>query len=406
MYAETEMAAFQIFVTQEPTIRLITHSKIRRKKLHGNLHTYLKLFKMFGIDIGNSWNIQLKTTASSIRRNLMKLYWVSLTLTMLSSTYIACSTYVTSSTYGENLKNLLDTVIMTLTSFLMWRHTAKFQRKINKIIEKLQNLQFTLEILPPQKFITFSYSFFIILCFLSIILYAYPYDQEKSKFIFSVITFDSRYTDWRVTLLTWHVYYFEMHYQYFFTCALALFYIIVCRYMMLILSRHVDINKTILKMRFISAADCDICFIRYEAIISTFDTINSLLSFPIFLESCYSACGVLWGLLMILMHQEDEIAAKDFLFSFTNFVLFTAISFASSAVNEIDKMAKKTNLKILRSLNKAERNKTKEGVEILSQTCHAPAFTLTGWNVFEYTKGFYLTALGCLTTYTLLVIDL
>ena len=89
-----------------------------------------------------------------------------------------------------------------------------------------------------------------------------------------------------------------------------------------------------------------------------------------------------------------------------NIALFTGTVFNASDVNEADKKAKAFNIKILRSLDTKNRRKIKESIEILSQMSHAPAFAMTAWNFYEYTRGFYLTSIGCFLTYALLIINL
>ena len=131
--------------------------------------------------------------------------------------------------------------------------------------------------------------------------------------------------------------------------------------------------------------------------------INSKLAFPAFLDCGFHAGTVLYDALNMFKNQ---YSATDISMFVIDFALFTGITFAASSVNQTDKLAKESNLEVLRSLSKRHRKKTKESVEILSDVCHAPAFALSGWNLFDYTTRFYLTAIGCLITYSLLIIKL
>lgn len=102
----------------------------------------------------------------------------------------------------------------------------------------------------------------------------------------------------------------------------------------------------------------------------------------------------------------NEIFYKEIFFITINITLFSATTFAASAVNVADKNAKKSNIKILRSLSKEGRSKTKESIDYLFQICHNTPFTLRGWYFFQFTGEFYLTTVGCFITYTLLIINL
>ena len=367
-----------------------------------NLNAYLKLFKVFGINICNRNGNHLERFTAPVIRNAMKFYWLCAYVVVLSSTYLDIVL-----NKNKNFKKLLVILFLLTDAFLLWYYVVKFRAKISKNIIKLQNLLRVLEITPPKKIIFITWLLFSVICIVSGASHEYDYSVEESEIILRVFTFNavrSLNENYRyLSLMIWHTYGFLLNFGHFLIYYFALFYIIICLYMTMLLSRHIEINKRILKFSFVTSVDCDACFIRYHSIIMTLKEINLKLAFPAFLESGFHAGTVLYAALNVF---KNHYSATDISMFVVNFALFTGITFAASSVNQTDKLAKESNLEVLRSLSRKDRKKTKESVEILSDICHAPAFALSGWNLFDYTTRFYLTAIGCLITYSLLIIKL
>ena len=128
-------------------------------------------------------------------------------------------------------------------------------------------------------------------------------------------------------------------------CYFVLFYILICRYMTKILSRHDEINKSILKFRYASSKDCGTCFVRYDTL-TTFKLINSMLAFPVFLDRSFHACDILFVALNLLRYKTIFLRFVS-LFA-TCFALFTGITLAASSVNQTDKLAKEANVDTLK----------------------------------------------------------
>ena len=310
--------------------------------------------------------------------------------------------------FNKSLKMVIVTSSSFLLSYLMWHHTFKYQSKFIKTLKKLQKLQKMLEILPPPHVINISFVFFVSVCISLICLHAYNYDVTETKLIAHIFTFtllDSNNIHRSAALFAYHIYNFTWQYYFLFTCYFALFYVIICLCMTTVLQKHATVNSFILKRRLTiltSNNAIDDCFARYNLILETFDNINSLLSFTIFLQCCFNISGMFWVTYRI-RKGPCKISFMDILLLIINFILFTATVFSASNVHEADKKAKKSNFNVLRLLGDINM---KQNIEIISHVCHFPPFTLTGWNFFEFTRSFYLTALGCFVTYSLLIINL
>lgn len=103
------------------------------------------------------------------------------------------------------------------------------------------------------------------------------------------------------------------------------------------------------------------------------------------------------------MDAKDYINVVRFLFLLIDLISFTGITFAASAVNDLCERSKSNNVEILCHLDTNERSRAKEKFETLLLMCQSPCYSLNAWNCFQFSKGFYLSAIRCLMTYSLLL---
>lgn len=380
---------------------LYAKPKISRKDADGKLNLYLKLFLLFGIDICyKKENRTIKCFVSTMRC-IMKFYWFVIFVMLLSRLY-------TMLIDGKEYKSVLAKIFFNTCSFLIWNHVFRFQKVIKRRIMHLQNLLNVLQISPSKKFISVIWILSTMITVTTIAVYTCRYNENHSVDVIRMYTFGLTnyvHENMHLSLVLWHIQYFILSYGYFFPCYFALSYIILCHSMAIVLCKHVEMCQNILIHRFITPVDCNICFMRYDLILATFKKLNSNLACPAFLETAYNLCGMFFIAFILLKCQTVNLPMSILLFV-TNFILLTGMTFAASSVNLFDKSAKDINLEILRSLSRKDRNQLKESAEILSDACHAPSFALSGWHFFEYSRGFYLTAIGCLMTYSLLIIQI
>lgn len=370
------------------------------RNTHTSIYTYMKIFQIFGIDSRHSSHKQIKSTFILTAENLMR-------MTLLLVLYIVASESYIILKYCENPKKFLVMSSLFLVSYLMWNQIIKCEANLTKSIEKIRKLEKLLEISPPEKTVKFCYIFFSAICILTICADAYSF-AYLSKIAVRTFSFGMVYNGnihWAIALFAFIMRQFAMNYGNFLVQYFVIFYIIVCRCMKLILTRHSDKNEFTIKRRFITVEQCKNCFIRYRTILSAFNSVNSILGFPIFLGTSYIACEILLSGLKIWKFGY-EILFRDIFLFVRHFSLFTAVTFTASDVSEADNEAKNSHIQIMRTLTSEDRRQIKEDIEGLSQMCYSPPFVLRGWGFFEFTKRFYVTAIGCLTTYTLLIINL
>lgn len=373
-------------------------SNMNRRNSQSSLYACMKLFQIFGINTKRLNHKETKNVLVFTTKILMKMSLLIFLYILISETFLKFK-------FKESSKELFVITALFMGSFLMWNHIVKYEKNLIKVIAKLEKMEKLLQVSPPEKLVKHCFLLFATLCFLSVLADTYNYDILTKSIIrnFTFGTVDIYDIHWSIVLLSYFIHQFMVQYGYFFVIYFVNFYVIVCRYMVLILSRHVEINERIIKRRFTTSRNCDICFIRYDSILIIFDAINSILGFPIFLASCYNVCEILLATLNI---WKNGISFTEMYLLLNSYLLFTATVFTASAVNEVDKRAKKSNFRILQSLSNKERNQIKESNIGLFQMCCSPPFALTGWDIFDFTKNFYISTIGCFATYSLLIINL
>lgn len=387
-------------INNEPIVHINGFAKDNSRELHGSIYTYIRLFQIFGIDIRHLNHRKTKMSSVFITKCLMRAAWIMVLCLLISETFLKFK-------FKESSKDLLVISSLVGGSYLMWNYIIKYESNFIEAIKKIEKLEKLLEMSHPEKTIKYCSLLLSTICILSVCTDAYSYDLV-SKWVIRNFTIGTRDPDdihWSIVLFSFIIYQFMAQYGYFFVNYFVSFYVIVCRYMVLIISKHIQMNERIIKRRFTTSNNCDICFIRYDTILALFDTANSILGFPIFLGSSYNACGILLSALNIWT-SKNGISMRDICFLLSSFVLFTTTVFAAAAVNEVDKRAKKSNIRVLRSLSNKGRSEIKESIAGLFQMCYSPSFSLTGWDIFDFTKSFYFTAIGCFVTYALLIINL
>lgn len=158
-------------------------------------------------------------------------------------------------------------------------------------------MQRMLKIQLPKNFIL-TYFLLIIFMWISATVHCvYGFDKESIIQKFNRITLNSagRYNiDWNIITFVVYANSFAEIYVHFFLCNFVGLYIITCRYMALMLLRHIQITKYITRTQNVRFNQCDESFLRFNNIMSLFRMADSVFSFPVFFlfvitsANCYS----------------------------------------------------------------------------------------------------------------------
>lgn len=374
-----------------PKPNVSAFDKRQNMKTFFSLISYLKILKLFGIDLCESLITQSKRKDVIFIRNVMKILWGILFVTSIFQLYA----YLCSAP-RDILKNNIFSHCMLLCSYLTWSHLIQHETKLKKVIKKLHRMTNLHGISSAKNFIMVYYIYLMLICITYICLNIYFIKLN----IYPVLKKCFPVT-WYTVRNVLHLHFFAKRFTDFSMFCFLGFYVIICRYMIITLCRHVHATKTLLMSG--TTNDIDICFWRHSCILSTFQVINSVLSYPMFLSNIYNIFGIFYAFIVPGWVGVNPEILSGLIF---NFLAFTTFTFGASAVNEADKIAKMADLKFLQPFIVSNKQRTRANIEILWQMCHEQPFTLSGWNFFEYTRGFYLAAVGSMITYCLLVKNL
>lgn len=267
-------------------------------------------------------------------------------------------------------------------------------------------MQRMFKIQHPKSCIITYFLFIIFMWISSTVLRVYAFNKENiiRKFNRFILNSAGRYNiDWNIIALVVYTNSFAEIYVHFFLCNFVGLYIITCRYMALMLLRHIHITKYIIRSQNVRSTQCDECFFRFNNIMSLFRMADSVFSYPVFCLICNSFSQLLFICTWIIQKKNHPLEFISFL---NIFILFITIIFSASSVNDLEKSAKFANFELVRSLDINERKQTKENFEILLLMCEVPSYSLSGWGCFKINRGFLLSAVGSIMTYSLLIKDL
>lgn len=392
------MAFFKSFFKSNQIDQHTNNFERGKRNVYVDLNTYLRFFQLFGLDVCKNNNYSKKKTFFIIiTRNLTKLIWLILLVLLLSNFCNILYNNIISK------KSLIE-IFVLLPSILTWYNIANNHAQITKSLRKLQTILRMLKIQQPKKIIWIVFLFLIFTLIFYIFVDVKEDNKEKIGYmVYKRFTFgkvDNRTVNWYIMACVAHVCLSGNTYAQCFQLYFAGLYVIVCRYMVLTLYRHIRLSKYIRKSSNLKSTQCDQCFFRFHSIMEMLRILNSVFSYPIFVTICKIFTVFLINFRLAARHQVDIVI---FLFLLIDLITFTAITFAASAVNDLSERAKNNNVEILWCLDTNERSRAKEKFETLLLMCQAPAYSLDAWGCFQFTKGFYLSAIGCLMTYCFLI---
>lgn len=385
--------------SQIPSKQNAIKAKIVKKYVW--FHKIAWLFKTFGIDICNSSDTLQKTNSLYIFRIFMKILWG------MTFFYGMAELYSSFFIPFKNTKIELLFVPMMIFAFVMWYYMLKLQFKLHKSVSKLQNLADTLNVTCSRQFERVCLLYFTLMYIFRVSKQMYGIKTKISLHFIQKLSFgalDMCSFDWRVaTGIRYSFKFIKDHVVYSIPDFVNIFFLMFAYQMTCILNKYVIESRNISKKGRINSKECNRLFENYKIILSTFNAVNEIWSIPILAISSYYSVSIFHESLLIM---KKDLNSTRILFTISYVICFTAFIMVSSSVNEMDKIAKKINIKMLCLLGEEDRRCASITVQVLSQVCHGPAFVFSGVSFFELTRSFYLTAVGCLVTYTLLIINI
>ena len=254
---------------------------------------------MFGIGISNFARTQ-KRCYKSVPFVLMMLLW-TITLYKQTSQFYA---YISDS---KSYQSSLASCIIFVSGFFLWYYLFRFHLQICKTISRLKCVANVINTIPPEKFVRKCILFLIFLFFSRINMEIFG--KKKSDFInnfqrqyFGMLNTNN--VDWRLAAAKELSLEIIRDYMLFlFPNYFGFLLIVLFRYMTKIMYMYSELCKKGIKKRQITSNNYNTCFLRYKTILTLFNTINSILSVPIFLLYIFHATIIFLGTVIFLQSK-------------------------------------------------------------------------------------------------------
>lgn len=209
---------------------------------------------------------------------------------------------------------------MLICAFLIWHYTFQSHLKINKSVRKLQNLADTIKTSFSKLFESFCFLYFVLTYMFRVYAGIQRNNEALSRHFIQDLSFgalDIHSIDGRIATGIWLSYeLIQIHFAYTIPDFVGMFFIIVCNQMTCLLNKYVIKSKNIISRRYITSNELENWCKYYNAIISTFNTINEIWSFPIFLICTYYSTIILFDSLLLMMNELDPIMISYTLINF------------------------------------------------------------------------------------------
>lgn len=360
------------------------------------------IFLFLGLDFDISSKSKLK------ERLLCIFNKISIINVCLTVVFLVPSLYSLKDTSGERIKTKLSTCFAEFSAVLLWCTLYNLRRKIGKVIYEITKLEKKIKILPSGKsgklcimwvFSVFIASYF---CFLL------PYEEERYAKIVQYYTFELvNYNNQISFYISVFIYFIYNIYYAVLPASFIGLYIVLCLHLKSALCKHIKMNERILVAREITPENAEICRDRYNTVLLVLRQFEEVMCFPIFIVLSNSIQGIFNGLMLFFkpVHRSFMTVNGSIFHTVHSFVCFAVISLSASSVHEKDELARYSNDQVLqRTICGGIIYLNKKIAYLFSNS--GPPFSLTCWKFFEFKRGFFPSAIGCILTYALLIISL
>ncbi|GBM68848.1 hypothetical protein AVEN_126530-1 [Araneus ventricosus] len=197
--------------------------------------------------------------------------------------------------------------------------------------------------------------------------------------------------------------------------SLTVLYVILCHSLRYVLGLH---SKTGVKMLGIETRSLDYNRFRnyleeYESIINVLKSLEKCLSFPIFLVQMSDCISMFYGIVTIdpFKSISTDAYVRKYLpgvvfISLWSILSFLCASLAATSVHEASELNKDVQERMLKLILASGQKSDREELFLLFLNHNSPAFTLSSGGFFRFTKSMVCSAIGCILTYSLLMLQI
>lgn len=366
-----------------------------------------KLMFIFGVDVLE--NRSKRTKLRVIYQKLCSFVWMFFLLHSLASFLINDVPY-----FGAFDKAILKKKFNQIYSVVLWYILNRRADQIVLMIRDIFSLAVTLRVRKPVWFIRMS-TFAVaagslVYWFASVILFS----ENRCINAIQYITFGSKGLPFgKNCKLFYLIRFLRSRLQMDLEMSVSTIYMILCIVARRLLNFHSE------KAKALNSKSCSCMrepnlkghFEEYHRIVKALKSIESTMSFPIFLVLLNN----LVDMFSLILQMDPFNSGRSFLRvfkigvyvkSFFSLICFLGVSLSAAGVTAEDKKSQEENVDILRHF---ESNGVKNGREnfhlLWYMTCSKP-FTLSAGGFFNFTRGFVLSTIGSVLTYSLLILNI
>lgn len=293
-------------------------------------------------------------------------------------------------------KAIISNFILVCISASLWCTLYFSNEKISNVMKDLTKISLICKVKTSYTFTVSCFAVTAAAYFISVVYKLYPFTDEEYSRVLSSVYFLDLENESLVKVLAIFLTVWRQAYVIFMPNCLVTMYVITCNYMKNIL--HFYVQKKISGKE--NSTDC---LNFYSYIQNIFQSFESTFSLPIFIAFSSNLANLL---LSILIFKRGEENIPSVCMAVINTVALSLTMLSASSVHEADKTAKEENLDCLETMIKPCRCIQFKEIMKLWRTNNSQAFSLSAWGFFSFTKGLYLTSMGCMVTYILLLVNM
>lgn len=298
--------------------------------------------------------------------------------------------------HKRTIKLFISIVMDTSCVTLLWATCLRSRKRISKLIKKVITTGYSLNVFPSIV-IKISVACIILTQIIFLLSVVYPHGKHTFNSTNKSISSREVSSSASYTLLA---YYFVS--KIFPSCFIAL-YITLCVHFKLILCTHAKKIFTNISKKNTSPWYISEYFKRYNSILTLLQNFESTMNFPAFLILFKEAQAFFF--IIYSLKSTPQIPIFSFFILSHNLVCFVLLPIFAATVNEADIFVKNNNLNLLQKISAEELSALDMKFTLLNMNKES-AFVLTAWRFFNFTRSFFLSALGSIITYALLMTDI
>lgn len=391
-----------IFFRRNSNIEVFTSNESENKLLsYKHLRRLCTTFILFGINVNYTKKY----------RSVKIMEWICKSVVIVLFILRTACIFINVCTNAEMLnstkqKSHLSTYFADFLSVSTWCIVNCSAKKIMVLTNEIISLECPFKN-TSHKLLSALCNIWIVFVYISTcVSIIYPYDERKYKGILEMYLFgydfkNDQFVIFTVCLLCFSCTLFFVTFPSF----LTIFYITICHYLWSVICRHRELNLRQLSVQEIDILDIYACFKRYKKITSVLQKFEDTMSLLIFIVFAKSTIGIFNGLICLLKKTCFSSMNSITFWVIHSFIQFSIILIFATLVNEADVNARQTNDEIIERLPASRISVLNMKITLLNKN-NKTAFTLTGWKFFSFTRNFFLTSVGCILTYALLIINL